>query len=109
MDPPIFKTSSDSEVDCLDEFHIAMDQSSRTINISKLLPELVAFPSQPPPLIPLPDAEYDTQIRSVVKLLNQLPANKLTGKVAGGSNLLDVCCAYIRSTRVSAPPCWTCS
>lgn len=109
MDPPTFKTSSDSEVDCLDEFHIAMDQSSRTINMDTLLPELLAFPPHPPPAVPLTDAEYDTQIRSVVKLLNQLPAKKLTGNVAGGSNLLDVCCAYIRSTRVSTPPFWICS
>ena len=97
MDPPTFKTSSDSEVDCLDEFHIAMDQSSRTINMDHILPELLAFPPHPPPATPLTDAEYDARIRSVVKLLNQLPARKLTGMVAGESNLLDVCCVYIRS------------
>lgn len=95
MDPPNFKTSSDSEVDCLDEFHIAVDQSSRAINMETLLPELLAFPPHQPPAIPLTDAEYDFQIRDVVKLLNRLPAKKLTGQVAGGSNLLDVCRAYI--------------
>lgn len=108
MDPPTFKTSSDSEVECLDEFHIAMDQSSRTINMDTILPELLAFPPHPPPATPLTDVEYDAQIRSVVKLLNQLPAKKLIGNVAGGSNLLDVCYAYIRSTRVSTPSYWTC-
>lgn len=105
MDPPTFKTSSDSEVDCLDEFHIAVDQSSRAINMDTLLPELLAFPPHPPPATPLTDAEYDIQIRSVLKLLNQLPAKKLIGNVAGGSNLLDVCRAYTCSTRVSAPRC----
>jgi hypothetical protein len=101
MDPPTFKTSSDSEVDCLDEFHIAMDQSSRAINMDTLLPELLAFPPHPPPVTPLADAEYDIQIKSVVKLLNQLPAKKLAGNVAGGTNLLDVCLAHRRSRRVS--------
>lgn len=98
MDPPTFKTSSDSEVDCLDDFHIAVDHSSRASNMDTLLPELLAFPPHPPPVTPLTDAEYDIQIKNVVKLLNQLPAKKLTGSVAGGGNLLDVCRAYTPST-----------
>lgn len=98
MVPPTFKTSSDSEVDCLDEFHIAIDQSTHTINMDTLLPELLAFPPHPPPVTALTDTEYDIQIKNVVKLLNQLPPKKLTGSVAGGSNLLDVCRAHTPST-----------
>lgn len=55
-----------------------------------ILPQLLAFPPHPPSLIPLPDAEYDKQIKSLVQLLNQIPANKLTGGVTAGGDLLDV-------------------
>ena len=107
MDPPLFKTSSDSEVDCLDEFHIARDQLSRAINMDTLLPELLAFPPHPPPAIPLTDAEYNIQIRGVVKLLNQLPAKKFIGNVAGDQSLLDVCGADPRSIQVALSRCWS--
>lgn len=90
MDPPTFETSSDSKIECLDEFHIAVDQSSRAINMDTLLPELLAFPPKPLPATPLTDTEYDIQIKGVLKLLNQLPVKRLIGDVAGGGNLLNV-------------------
>lgn len=55
-----------------------------------LLPQLLAFPPRPPPVTPLTESEYDKQIRCVVQLLNQTPANKLAGGVSGGGDLLTV-------------------
>ena len=54
--------------------------------MNELLPQLLAFPPHPPPPQPLSDADYDRQIKSVVQLLNQTPASRLTG-----GDLLDVC------------------
>ncbi len=55
-----------------------------------ILPQFLAFPPHPPPVTPLPDADYDKQIKSVVQLLNKTPANQLTAGVSGGGDLLDV-------------------
>lgn len=55
-----------------------------------LLPPLLSFPPHPPPVTPLTEPEYDKQIKSLVLLLNQIPANKLTGGVSGGGDLLTV-------------------
>lgn len=55
-----------------------------------ILPQLLSFPPHPPPVTPLSDAEFDKQIKIVVQLLNQTPANKLTAGVIGGGDLLNV-------------------
>jgi len=55
-----------------------------------LLPLLLSFPPHPPPPHPLSDDEYDRQIRGLLQVLNQTPGNRLTGKIAGGGDLLDV-------------------
>ena len=55
-----------------------------------ILPQLLAFPPHPPPVTPLPDADFDKQIKIVVQLLNQTPASKLTAGVHGGGDLLNV-------------------
>lgn len=59
--------------------------------MDQVLPPLLAFPPHPPPVTPLPDSEYDKQIKSLVQHLNVLSANKLTAVVPGEGNLLDVC------------------
>ena len=58
--------------------------------MDSILPQLLSFPPHPPPAVPLSDKEYDKQIRSVVQLLNETSAKKLTGGVSGGGDLLDV-------------------
>ena len=45
-----------------------------------LLPQLVAFPPNPAPSIPLPDDVYDKEIKKLRKILNDTPANVLTGE-----------------------------
>lgn len=55
-----------------------------------LLPHLLSFPPHPPPPQPLPDDDYDRQIQSLLQVLNQTPASRLTGKITGGGDLLDV-------------------
>ncbi|KZF20120.1 hypothetical protein L228DRAFT_263417 [Xylona heveae TC161] len=55
-----------------------------------LLSQLLAFPPHPPPTQPLPDAEYEKQIKTILQILNQTPANLLLGGVAGGGDLLNV-------------------
>ena len=61
--------------------------------MDSLLPQLLAFPPHPPPLLPLPDVEVDRGLRRIVKLLNELPAKKLTAGLSGGGggDLLEVC------------------
>lgn len=54
------------------------------------LSQILAFPPQPPPAIPLTDAEYDKQIKILVQYINQLPASKLTAGVPGGGDIFDV-------------------
>lgn len=58
--------------------------------MESLLPQLLAFPHHPPPLIPVADAEYDKQIKIIVQNLNTVPASKLTSGVSGGGDLLEV-------------------
>ncbi|KAL8826865.1 MAG: hypothetical protein Q9191_003537 [Dirinaria sp. TL-2023a] len=55
-----------------------------------VLPKLLSFPPHPPPPIPLSDADYDTQIKSVLQLLNETSARKLTAGVSGSGDLLDI-------------------
>ena len=55
-----------------------------------LLPQLLSFPPHPEPEKPIPDAEYDKHIKSVVNIINTVPASKLTSGVPGGGDLLDV-------------------
>lgn len=68
-----------------------------------LLPLLLSFPPHPPPAQPLSDDAYDGQIRGLLQVLNQIPGSRLTGKVSGGADLLDVgipeCDAFIRNFR----------
>jgi hypothetical protein len=59
-------------------------------DMDAILPQLLSFPPHPPPVTPLPDADYDKQIKIVVQLLNKTPANQLTAGVSGGGDLLDV-------------------
>ncbi|KAI9724747.1 MAG: hypothetical protein M1812_000022 [Candelaria pacifica] len=58
--------------------------------MDELLPQLLSFPPHPPPPQPIPDDQYDRQIRHLIQVLNQTPANKLLGSVAGGGDLLDI-------------------
>ncbi|KAI9707352.1 MAG: hypothetical protein M1836_000312 [Candelina mexicana] len=58
--------------------------------MDELLPQLLSFPPHPPPAQPLPDEQYDRQIKHLAQILNQTPANKLVGSVAGGGDLLDI-------------------
>ncbi|MCJ1452493.1 hypothetical protein MMC28_002836 [Mycoblastus sanguinarius] len=55
-----------------------------------LLPLLLAFPPHPPPQTPLPDAEYDKQIKTLVQTLSAIPASKLTTGVPNGGDLLSI-------------------
>ena len=66
------------------------EEEAAFLAMDAILQQLLAFPPHPPPLTPLPDAEFDKQIKSVVQLLNQTPANKLTAGVPNGGDLLDV-------------------
>ncbi|KAL8795031.1 MAG: hypothetical protein Q9195_002479 [Heterodermia aff. obscurata] len=60
--------------------------------MDSLLPQLLSFPPHPSPIIPLPDAEVDRGLRRIVKLLNEVPAKKLTAGLSGGDggDLLDI-------------------
>lgn len=67
-------------------------QSYRQLQISMdaLLPQLLSFPPYPESAKPLPDSEYDKQIKHLVQHINTVPASKLTSGVPGGGDLLDV-------------------
>jgi len=62
--------------------------------MESLLPQLLAFPPHPPPVVPLTDAEYDKQVRLIVQNLNTVPASKLTSGVTRGDDFLDVSAAF---------------
>lgn len=64
-------------------------------DIESLLPRLLSFPLHPPPPVPLSDAVYDKEIKSLRKTLNDTPANLLTSGVPNGGDLLDVRCYAI--------------
>ncbi|KAL8965695.1 MAG: hypothetical protein Q9197_006380 [Variospora fuerteventurae] len=55
-----------------------------------LLPQLLSFPPHPPPPLPLSDQVYDKEIRTLRLVLNEIPANALTGGVPNGGDLLDI-------------------
>ncbi|KAI4183900.1 MAG: hypothetical protein L6R41_005122 [Letrouitia leprolyta] len=59
-------------------------------DIESLLPRLLSFPLHPPPPVPLSDAVYDKEIKSLRKTLNDTPANLLTSGVPNGGDLLDI-------------------
>ncbi|KAL8852723.1 MAG: hypothetical protein Q9221_002353 [Calogaya cf. arnoldii] len=59
-------------------------------DMDSLLPQLLSFPLHPPPPVPLTDAVYDKEIRSLRKVLNDLPASLLTAGVPNGGDLLDI-------------------
>lgn len=63
---------------------------TESADMDAILPQLLSFPPHPPPVTPLPDADYDKQIKLLVQLLNKTPANQLTAGVSGGGDLLDV-------------------
>ena len=59
------------------------------------LQQLLAFPPYPMPATPLPESEYDKQIKAHLQYLNTIPASKLTNGVPnGGGDLLDVSVAW---------------
>ena len=59
------------------------------------LQQLLAFPPYPMPATPLPESEYDKQIKAHIHFLNTIPASKLTSGVPnGGGDLLDVSAAW---------------
>lgn len=58
--------------------------------MDEFLPHLIAFPPHPPPDQPLPDSQYEPQIKALLQTLNKIPAKLLTGGVKGGVDLLDV-------------------
>ncbi|KAL8668784.1 MAG: hypothetical protein Q9168_006597 [Polycauliona sp. 1 TL-2023] len=57
-------------------------------DIESLLPQLLSFPPHPPARIA--DTTYDKDIRSLRKVLNDIPASLLTAGVPNGGDLLDV-------------------
>ncbi|KAL8727281.1 MAG: hypothetical protein Q9166_006162 [cf. Caloplaca sp. 2 TL-2023] len=59
-------------------------------DMDSLLPQLLSFPPHPPPPFPLVDVAYDKEIKSLRKLLNDIPANSLTAGVPNGGDLLDI-------------------
>ena len=58
--------------------------------MDSILPQLLSFPPHPPAADPLPDAEYDKQIKAIVHTLSTLSGSRLTGGVRGGGDLLEV-------------------
>ncbi|KAL8722374.1 MAG: hypothetical protein Q9181_007504 [Wetmoreana brouardii] len=59
-------------------------------DISSLLPQLLSFPPHPPPPIPPSDTAYDRDIRTLRKVLNEIPTNSLTSSVPNGGDLLEI-------------------
>ncbi|KAL8912898.1 MAG: hypothetical protein Q9171_002192 [Xanthocarpia ochracea] len=55
-----------------------------------LLPQLLSFPPHPPPPVPLVDAAYDKEIKSLRRVLNDTPANALTAGAPYGGDLLEI-------------------
>ena len=60
--------------------------------MDSILPQLLSFPPHPPPANPISDADVDKGLRGVLKILNEIPAKKLTAGLTGGGggDLLDV-------------------
>lgn len=58
--------------------------------MDSILPQLLSFPPHPPPAVPLSDKDYDKGIKTVLNLLSQTSAKKLTSGVGGGGDLLEV-------------------
>ena len=86
------KTRGIERVQDLESYAVWFDQEEEAAcaTMDSILTQLLAFPPHPPPVTPLPDAEFDKQIKTVVQLLNQTPANKLVAGVPNGGDLLDV-------------------
>lgn len=60
------------------------------LNMDGILQQVLSFPPNPPPAVPLSDKDYDKQVRAVVQVLNATSAKKLTGGISTGEDLLDV-------------------
>ncbi len=60
------------------------------LNMDGILQQVLSFPPNPPPTVPLSDKDYDKQVRAVVQVLNATSGKKLTGGVSTGEDLLDV-------------------
>ena len=60
------------------------------LTMEALLPQLLAFPPNPPPPQALSSPEYDKQIRVLIKFLHSTSAAKLKSKVQDEDGLLDV-------------------
>lgn len=60
------------------------------LNMDGILQQVLSFPPNPPPTVPLSDKDYDKQVRAVVQVLNATSAKKLIGGVSTGEDLLDV-------------------
>lgn len=58
--------------------------------MDSLLAQLLSFPPHPPPVIPLSDADVDTGLRDIVKLLNEVSSKKLAAGLSAGGDPLDV-------------------
>ena len=58
--------------------------------MESILPQLLAFPPHPPPVVPLTEGEYDKSMKSLVRLLNGISGSKLKSGISTGDDLLDV-------------------
>ena len=72
------------------EHSVEISSSMAPKEMSALLPQLLSFPPQPFPVLPIQDATYDLEIKRLRKLLDEIPASTLTDGVPNGGDLLDV-------------------
>lgn len=84
------QTKKDQEIHLCQTLHSICLRDSDRITMDSYLSQLLSFPPQPLPVLPVSNADYDKQIKSFIQFLNQIPGSKLTSGVAGGSDLLDV-------------------
>jgi COP9 signalosome complex subunit 3 len=58
--------------------------------MDEILPKLLAFPPQPQPQSPLPDAAYDKAIKQHISALGKIPEKVLIQPTSSGEHALDV-------------------
>ncbi|KAL8966631.1 MAG: hypothetical protein Q9183_003282 [Haloplaca sp. 2 TL-2023] len=58
--------------------------------MSALLSQLLSFPPQPLPVLPIQDVTYDLEMRRLRKLLGEVSTSTLTGGVPNAGDLLDI-------------------
>lgn len=58
--------------------------------MDEVLPKLLAFPAQPEPRTPLPDAAYDKAIKQHISGLGKISEKALIQPTSSGENALDV-------------------